>query len=203
MTTNYTGSNGGSLPNNITGPTAGEYVTAASVGLVAQGAANQDKFLYDIITRVAYADAVRGFNGRITAGEARTVVGDPGVLKTIGLPGSGVDFEGTRFDLSGTPATNRVVKVDSTGLVPVDREIIQVFISAMGSGLTYEFRRLSGTSICSVYGFDQNDVGAWLELEYVTGTGWRLGRNSGAAYSPDGAAAGTPRSSGVVPGAGA
>lgn len=55
MTTTYTGTNGGTLTNAITGPAASELVTAASVGLVAQGAANQDKQIRD---RIAGATAV-------------------------------------------------------------------------------------------------------------------------------------------------
>lgn len=53
MTTTYTGVNGGSFFNTVTGPAAGEYVTAASVGLVAQSAANEIKYLYDVKENIA------------------------------------------------------------------------------------------------------------------------------------------------------
>jgi hypothetical protein len=60
MTTAYTGVNGGSFPNTITGPAAGELVTGASVGLVAQSAANQDKHLFDIKGNLAGGNAWTG-----------------------------------------------------------------------------------------------------------------------------------------------
>ncbi len=41
------GVNGGSFLNRIPGPEAGQFVTGASVQQVAQGAANQDKYLAD------------------------------------------------------------------------------------------------------------------------------------------------------------
>lgn len=200
MTINYTGTNGGgSFPNVIPGPANTEDVDGASVGLVAQGAANLTKRLYDNMTRVAYTDGVRGFNGRQAVGSVRTVVGDPGVLKTIGLPGSGADFQGTRFSFDGTPSTNRVVRIDDSGVTPVEGETMQLFIDVMSSGLTYEFQRPDSTPICEVWGLDDGDAGAWVEFEHISGA-WKLGRNSGASYS----ATYTGTSSvGVVPKAGA
>lgn len=55
MTVNATGSNGGAFNNSITAPVDTENVDGASVEQVAQGAANQDKLLFD---RIASALAV-------------------------------------------------------------------------------------------------------------------------------------------------
>lgn len=47
MSITYTGVNGGSYVNTISGPSPGDLVTAGSVGIIAQGAANLSKRLFD------------------------------------------------------------------------------------------------------------------------------------------------------------
>lgn len=49
MTTTMTGVNGGTFNNLVAAPVDGELVTGSSVQLVAQGAANQDKHIYDLL----------------------------------------------------------------------------------------------------------------------------------------------------------
>ena len=203
MTTNYTGTNGGSLPNSITGPEAGENVTGASVGLVAQGAANQDKFLFDAMTRVAYTDDVRGFNGRTTrpgaVGHVAVADGD----RTIGVrTGTGVDYAGKRFRLTGNPGAPRVITIDDSHTSPKDGETVEVFwfSTLFPNSEAFRFERESGTEIAHIWSSGAAKVTAmncWIEFEYVAGTGWMLGRNSGSFVDT------TPELCGVIPGAGA
>ena len=184
MTTAYTGVNGGTFPNTITGPAAGEFVTAASVGLVAQGAADELKYLYDAITRIAYTDTIRGFNGRFSRGVARVVVADGN--KTLGVvAGAGIDYSGRRFELDATPGAVRTITIDKVTAVPTATEVIECFIpGAVPTGQQYIFKRNDGTSICEFWGNDESDGGMWAEFVYE-GSVWRLGRNSGCYSSPD------------------
>lgn len=199
MTTAYTGVNGGTFPNTITGPAAGEFVTAASVGLVAQGAADELKYLYDAITRVAYTDAIRGFNGRFSRGVARVVMADGD--KTIGVAaGAGIDYSGRRFELYAAPGAVRDITIDRVTAVPVPTEVIECFIPGpVASGQQYIFKRNDGTVICEFWGNDEGDGGIWAEFIYE-GSVWRLGRNSGCYSSPDHAGV---TGIGVLPKAGA
>lgn len=199
MTTSYTGVNGGTFPNTITGPAAGEFVTAASVGLVAQGAADELKYIYDAITRIAYTDAVRGFNGRVTRGVARVTVADGN--KTLGVKaGAGIDYAGRRFELDKAPAAVRTITIDKNTAVPVANEVIECFIpGAVATGQQYIFKRNDGTSICEFWGLDEGDAGMWAEFVY-DGSVWCLGRNSGAVVSATFAGV---NSVGVIPKAGA
>ncbi len=185
MTTSHTGVNGGSFANSITGPAATEFVTGASVGLVAQGAANQDKYIRDAITMVAYTDVRHGFNGRKRMRRARgAALADSNHTLDVS--------EGDRFELSATPALVRTITLDKVGVVPEEGECIELLVpGAMATGQQYLIKRNSGTTIAEFYGNAAGDAGAWAEFEYVGGD-WRLGANC------SGGSAG-----GVMPGAGA
>lgn len=210
MPANATGTNGGgAYPNTIPYPLPGEFVTSNSILIVAQGAANLSRRLLDVMTGLAYDPAdipfnsqVVRFNGR-TARTARTVVGDPGVGKSIGLPGSGADFEGTRFYFT-QPAANRVVFVKHTGVTPVEGEEIKIIYrdATGGAPPKYTFKRDDSptfTPICFVgapsAGGASIDMCITLTLEYVSGV-WRLGDNPGHWYD------GT-NEAGVIPDTGA
>lgn len=71
MTTINTGVNGGTFPNTIVGPAAGEVITAASINNGLQGAANECKYLYD--TKAALAGAT--FTGLVTCQAGLTIDG--------------------------------------------------------------------------------------------------------------------------------
>lgn len=204
MTVTYTGINGGgAYPNTITGPAAGEFVTEASVGLVAQGAANLAKRNYDRFNQVAYTDVVVGFNGRTSRTVARVAVADA-TPKVLGLAaGGGIDYAGKRFVLPGNPTGGPNVLTLNHSVVSPDEgetlEVVWITTGAFGGGTQYSIRREDATVIATLEGSAAAEVTAmnvWAEFEYVSGV-WRLGASSGCAV--DSAVA----LYGVVPGAGA
>lgn len=181
MTTTYTGVNGGVYSNTISGPAAGEYVTEASIGIVAQGAVNLSKFIYDTVYRASFV-GVAGFNGRKALRRHRSAVLSD-ADHTINVT------QGDRFELSPTPVAVRTITLDSTTAPPERSECIELIVpGAMATGQQYLVKRDSGLLIAEFHGNTAGDAGVWCEFEY-TATGWRLGAN------PAGGSAG-----GVLPG---
>lgn len=89
MSITYIGVNGGSFVNTITGPSPGDLVTAGGVGIIAQGAANLSKRLYD--TKVERSGDTMTGALDVTAD---TGTGDTGVTATGDGAGSGVYGQG-------------------------------------------------------------------------------------------------------------
>lgn len=132
MTTTYTGANNGLL-NIIVGPAAGELVTGASVGLVAQGAADRNKYLVDKINGVAYTDIVVFHNGR-TKRRPRVVMADADA--TIN------PSQGDVFELSSAPAAVRTIKLKYTSPTPEIGESLEIVIGgAVATGQQYIIKR--------------------------------------------------------------
>lgn len=190
---NYTGVNGSPpFPNLIPGPDAGQPVTAASVGIVAQAAANQDKRLYDFLAGEVYTAPVLFFNGRFIP--LRPRIDQSAADHTINVT------QGHRFRLADTAST-KVITLDHTIAPPEEGETLDFLAPSLtGSGLTnWSFRRSGGVIVAEFVTPSVASSGGafWAQFEW-TGSVWRLGANSGAAY--DG---GTPDVYGVIPGAGA
>lgn len=191
MTTNYTGVNGGSFTNTTTGPAAAEFVTGASVGLVAQTAANQEKYLYDKLNGVAYTDIKVKFNGRKALRRARVTLADS--TQTVKVS------QGDRFELPD-PAAPRVITLDHTVDSPVEGEMLEFVAPVIsGGGTQYSFKREDATVVATFVGPTvSNQPPCYFAQFERTGGVWRLAANSGCAY--DG---GAPADYGVIPGAGA
>jgi hypothetical protein len=113
MSITYTGVNGGSFINTTTGPSPGDLVTAASVGLVAQSAANLSKRLYD--TKVERSGDTMTGTLDVTA-DAST--GNSGITTTGDDTGSGISAEGGAGSGTGVVATGgptNGIGLDATG----------------------------------------------------------------------------------------
>lgn len=178
MTTGYNGTNGGAFPNLISGPADKEKVTGASVGLVAQSAANQDKHIWDSMTRVAYTNAVHGFNGRKAMRRARIVLTDASQTVKVST--------GDSFELV-TPASPRVITLDHSIDSPLTGEELEFTWYASGSpggGVQWTFKREDATIVAT---FEVSTVGGVTNPLYHAvfvraGGVWRLGANSGCSY---------------------
>lgn len=118
----YTGVNGGSFVNTITGPSPGDLVTAGSVGIIAQGAANLSKRLYD--TKVERSGDTMTGALDVTAAAAS---GDVGVTATGDGVGSG---------LFGTGGATSGAGVEGVGGAPNGKG---VYGEGSGSGVGGEF----------------------------------------------------------------
>jgi hypothetical protein len=107
-----------------------------------------------------------------------------------------------RFFAGNSTALRTVTLAHSGGNAPYSNETIEVVFRgtvAGGTGSRWTFAREDATTIATfaVSGsVGATDVCMYAEFEYITGTGWRLGAHSGAAY--DGGA-----EYGVIPGASA
>jgi len=191
MTTNYTGVNGGTFSNTTTGPAPTELVTGASVGLTAQSAANQEKYLYDKLNGVAYTDIKVKFNGRKSLRRSRVTLSD--AAQTVKVS------QGDRFELPD-PAAPRIITLDHTIDSPVEGELLEFVAPVIsGGGTQYTFRREDAIVVCTFVGSTVAATNPCYFVEFErTGGVWRMGMNSGSAY--DG---GAPAEFGVIPGAGA
>lgn len=191
MTTNYTGINGGAFVNTITGPAAGEFVTEASVGLVAQSSANSLKYLYDKFNGVAYTDIKIRFNGRTSLRRNRVVLAD--ATQTVKVS------QGDRFELPD-PVAPRIITLDHSIDSPTEGETMEFVCPVItGGGNQYTFRREDATVVAAFGGSTGGGSNPCYYAQFErTGGVWRLGPNSGIAY--DG---GAPADYGVIPGAGA
>lgn len=190
MTQPYNGILPGSFPDLITGPSPGELVTANSVGNIAQGAANQDLYLYSLLTGTAYTAFLVYFNGR-SRRRARVAVTDGN--RTLGVAaGSGVDFAGSTFSLVTLPAAPRTLTLKSTGVVPEEGETLEAFwySTSIGPGVAaFTFQREGGGGPIATFQAAADgivtDHFCWAEFEFVSGA-WVLGRNNGYALDTGG-----------------
>lgn len=106
MTTLLTGVNGGTFPNQCTGPADGEFVTAASVNNGLQGVLNECKYLYD--TKLDLAGGTMTGALIVTAAAAS---GDAGITTTgdggaAGLVATGGSSAGTGITATGGTGGN-------------------------------------------------------------------------------------------------
>lgn len=99
MTTLLTGVNGGTFPNQTTGPAAGEFITAASVNNGLQGVLNECKYLYDTKANLAGAT----FTGLVTCNAGLTISGS---ILNIAV--------GATFDCDGTFGTSAAAFFNGT-----------------------------------------------------------------------------------------
>jgi len=171
MTTSYTGVNGGTFPNTITGPAAGEFVTAASVGLVAQGAADEIKYLYD--TKEAILKGAPQRPADPTPSVAITVDWANGDL--VYLP---------YFTGAGTPSCTLVNPVSNGQII---RLLMPKKYISTEVAIFCDIKRASGTVIATLStatiingygGVTDAFSAAWLECRAEGGV-WRAGLWSG------------------------
>ena len=92
MPTTVTGVNPGIFNNQIAAPVATEFVTGASVQLVAQGAADQDKYLNDRIdaARVVLSDADHTLD--LSNGWRYQLPENPAAMRVISMPASAPSY---------------------------------------------------------------------------------------------------------------
>jgi hypothetical protein len=99
-----------------------------------------------------------------------------------------IDVEdGARFVLTVNPAAPRTITLNHSTVPPFNGETITCFwfpkTTAVGAGTQYTFAREDATVIATFDGSAAIDTGlVWAEFEYVGGTGWKLGTNSGTLY---------------------
>jgi hypothetical protein len=120
----------------------------------------------------------------------------------VGWPKSFGVSDGDRIELA-VPVSARVATLKSTTDVPEEGETIEFVVYGIGSGTRFTFKREDATTIARFVGpflgsaTSTLDVHMIAEFEYSGGL-WRLGRNSGLAWDPDGL-----YYFGVLPGVGA
>lgn len=136
------------------------------------------------------SDSLALFQGRKRLWRARANIADGN--KTIGVhSGTGVDYDGDRFNLPGTTAAKRTITLKSTGTgtTPGVGEMLTLFCQPVGltisGGVAFEFQREDASVAARVYWDTLNvptQTGAdnfWLTFEY-TGGAWTLAENSGS-----------------------
>lgn len=168
------GVNGGSFLNTIPAAEDGQDVDGASVQQTAQGGANQDKYLYDAITRVAYTDVVHGLNGRNGRRPRVPLTAADHTIDTS----EGDGFQLAAFVVGG-PFT--ITLRTSTAPVPTNGERIYLYTdyNYAPSGTAWIIQREDGTDICWFVAKPTTELMAVsAEFEFVGGV-WRLGLNSG------------------------
>jgi len=144
MTIDYTGVAPGSFNNKIVGPSVGVPVTAASVGLVAQSAADQDKYLYD------------GINAILAA--AYTVTVYPVALTPVGTGGGALQTFST-FD--GNFHNSTVTIVDLADAQAGDKIEVRLIMDGQGTAVSSDFElRLRGFEDFGGAGTEREIVGA-------------------------------------------
>lgn len=212
MTTPINGIAPGSFPNQATGPSPGEKVTATSVTNMGQGLANQDKFLNDnkvakagdtmtgalVINAALTVSGLASLNGGATiptgqaltaaSGSTTKLLGRKGILRprvVLSDADHTIDVtQGDRFEMPVAPAAQRLITLASTTpVIPSVGETMAIVVNFNGGNSTNRYVLLREDT-STVASLIARGAAATAVYAEVEwdGTKWRLGQSSGTSY---------------------